>query len=310
MEDIGSTLRDAREKLGLTLEEVERGTRIRVRYLEAMEKGDFDYLPSTVQARGFLRNYAEFLGLDRDAILLTFAETVQRRSAGPPASVRTRPIQRQEPVRPSLRRRWFSSDLAVTLLLVAFILAMLGWGVSRIVAALRVEDETLQEAAELVQPSATATIALSTPVFAEPGISSPPEVEAATAAPTQPLLPGLVDTVRIRVVAEQRVLLVVRVDGVEAFNGRMAPGDVQDFLGETSVEILTSSAGGIRVYYNDQDQGSLGVIDEALTRVWTLDGLTTPTPTISPTPTVTPTPTITPRVTATPTTTPRVLPGE
>ena len=70
MDEIGRTLLEAREKLGLTLEEVERATRIRTHHLEALEKGMIDALPSPVQARGFLNNYAEFLGLDANPILL------------------------------------------------------------------------------------------------------------------------------------------------------------------------------------------------------------------------------------------------
>ena len=66
MDDVGGRLREAREKLGLTLEEVERTTRIRVHHLEAIERGELDSLPSPVQARGFLRNYAEFLGLEQN----------------------------------------------------------------------------------------------------------------------------------------------------------------------------------------------------------------------------------------------------
>ena len=46
-------------------------------YLQALEAGEFDHLPSSVQARGMLNNYAHFLDLDVDALLLTFAEGLQ-----------------------------------------------------------------------------------------------------------------------------------------------------------------------------------------------------------------------------------------
>ena len=82
MDDIGRTLQEARERLGLTLEEAERVTRIRVHHLEAIERGDLDALPSPVQARGFLNNYADFLGLDAEAILLQYADTLQKQEAG------------------------------------------------------------------------------------------------------------------------------------------------------------------------------------------------------------------------------------
>jgi cytoskeletal protein RodZ len=64
MFEIGSSLRQAREKRGLELDAVQRALRIRRRYLEAIENDRFDQLPGEVYARGFLREYADFLGLD------------------------------------------------------------------------------------------------------------------------------------------------------------------------------------------------------------------------------------------------------
>jgi hypothetical protein len=59
-------LQAARESRGLDLFRVERDTKIRLKYLKAMEDGDFEQLPGEVYARGFLRNYASYLGLDAD----------------------------------------------------------------------------------------------------------------------------------------------------------------------------------------------------------------------------------------------------
>ena len=64
MTDIGSQLRAAREAQGLTLEQVFKATRIKQSFLEAIEANQFQALPGPVQARGFVRSYANFLGLD------------------------------------------------------------------------------------------------------------------------------------------------------------------------------------------------------------------------------------------------------
>ena len=77
---IGDLLREAREARGHSLEDVEKATRIRVKYLEALESGDFGVLPSATQARGFLRNYAQFLGLDAEAVLARYGEAVNKKS--------------------------------------------------------------------------------------------------------------------------------------------------------------------------------------------------------------------------------------
>ena len=78
MDEIGHILREARENKGLTLEEVQAKIRINVRFLAALESGQYDVLPTPVHARGFLRNYARFLGLDPQPLLDRYL-TVQSR---------------------------------------------------------------------------------------------------------------------------------------------------------------------------------------------------------------------------------------
>jgi cytoskeletal protein RodZ len=69
MDEIGHILREARENRGLTLEDAQANTRINARYLAALENGQYSALPTPVHARGFLRNYARFLGLDPEPLL-------------------------------------------------------------------------------------------------------------------------------------------------------------------------------------------------------------------------------------------------
>ncbi|MEX2011303.1 MAG: helix-turn-helix transcriptional regulator [Chloroflexota bacterium] len=62
-------LHAARERKGVDLHRAERDTKIRARYLEALERGDWRALPSAVYTKGFLRNYALYLGLDPAEVL-------------------------------------------------------------------------------------------------------------------------------------------------------------------------------------------------------------------------------------------------
>ena len=68
-EFIGQKLQQARIARKLSLEQVSQATHMRLHYLEALEAGNFEALPSTAQARGFLRTYANYLGLDADVLL-------------------------------------------------------------------------------------------------------------------------------------------------------------------------------------------------------------------------------------------------
>lgn len=69
---LGETLQHARMARGVTLEEAERTTRISRRYLEALENENFGLLPAPVYARGFLRTYARYLGLEPADLLPLF----------------------------------------------------------------------------------------------------------------------------------------------------------------------------------------------------------------------------------------------
>ena len=69
MDELGHILREARETKGLTLEEAQEKTRINSKYLDALENSEYDKLPTPVHVRGFLRNYARFLGLDPQPLL-------------------------------------------------------------------------------------------------------------------------------------------------------------------------------------------------------------------------------------------------
>jgi transcriptional regulator with XRE-family HTH domain len=75
--EIGAQLRQRRELLSLTADEVERHTHVRVSSILALESGDFNRLSSAVQTRGMLANYATFLDLDADTLLLRYADALQ-----------------------------------------------------------------------------------------------------------------------------------------------------------------------------------------------------------------------------------------
>ena len=72
MGELGSLLTRAREARGLTLEDAERDTRISRRYLHALESEQFEVIPAPVYARGFLRSYSQYLGLDPAEMLMLF----------------------------------------------------------------------------------------------------------------------------------------------------------------------------------------------------------------------------------------------
>jgi len=74
---VGTILREARNRRKIELSEVEAATRIRLRYLGAIEDEEWDVLPGGVYTRGFIRTYASFLGLDGDRLVNDYREDVE-----------------------------------------------------------------------------------------------------------------------------------------------------------------------------------------------------------------------------------------
>ena len=282
---IGQQLRAAREAKGLTLEDAERATRIRARYLVALEADDFTALPSEIQARGFLRNYAQFLGLPAAAFIADYAKLTGRKSILPlPAALaktRSRPASASAvTVRPR-GLRLFSADVFVAIIISVALGLLLLWGGSQILAGAGAEATGTSTASTGAAPAGLTPTATS------------PVIEA---APTQPFPTPLLNYtgVHILIRAEERLWARVRVDGVETFAGLLPPGASKEFIGQNVIELVTGNGKGTRVIWNGVDQGTLGDVGEVVARLWTLDGMVIPTPTITSTPTATTPPTRTP----------------
>jgi cytoskeleton protein RodZ len=93
--DIGRGLREERERLGLSLRQAEADTRIRARYLAALEDEQFDELPGEAYVRGFLRSYAAYLGLDGARYVAAYRARVQ----APEPAIAPRPVAVHPPRR-------------------------------------------------------------------------------------------------------------------------------------------------------------------------------------------------------------------
>jgi cytoskeleton protein RodZ len=85
MADIGSTLREARIRARIDMSEVETQTKIRAKYLRAIENEEWDLLPGPVYVKSFLRTYGDYLGLDSRMLVEEFKRRYERPSDHEPA---------------------------------------------------------------------------------------------------------------------------------------------------------------------------------------------------------------------------------
>ena len=301
--EIGRELRQRRELLSLHFDEIERNTHVKAYYLDALERGALDELPSTVQTRGMLANYATFLDLDVDALLLRFADALQarhrERNPQKPARKPGQPILANIPP----VRTFIAGDMifgvGMAILLVGFAI----WGVSRVM--------TIQSQQE-IQPT---SISISDVLLSSPDPSSftatatfipvesfPGEPTVTLEIPTQ----NANAPVQLNLVAVERTFMRVIVDGEVAFEGRVVPGNAYPFEAETQIDVLVGSGAAIRIVYNGRDLGLMGTFGQVVNNIYLGTGIVTPTglPTLTLTVTLTPTgtapPTATSRFTATP----------
>ncbi len=124
---VGERLRDAREVRGIDLFRAERDTKIRSKYLAALEQGDFTDLPGDVYTRGFLRNYATYLGLDADEV-----EEEWRGEAGAPEVLRSAIVGPQPlTIRRGVVFQRSHGVIAVVLVIVLIVAAYFGFQLTR-----------------------------------------------------------------------------------------------------------------------------------------------------------------------------------
>ena len=303
--EIGRDLRTRRELISLTIEEVERHTKLRAAYVRALESGVYDDLPSSVQTRGMLVNYAAFLDMDTDAILLRFADGLQARRHEKYSETPREKIQTEVITSMPLWRSFIAGDLVFGVVMVVTLFALAVWGVGRAVSSQNIQPTVAPAALNLIGGTPTTT---SLPDVTYVSIDENPAAGTGT-SPASDAAPAATSNanVAVSIFAVERVFVRISVDGKIVFEGRLSPRESKLFEADDQIVILTGNAAAIRITYNGRDLGFMGNSGEVLTRVYLITGMATPTATLAPTPTntvpVTPTPS--PRPSATPTPKPK-----
>ena len=315
MSELGRLLHEARTARELSLADVESVTRIRQKYLEALESGDFANLPRGAVARGFLRTYATFLGLDAAEMLSRYGnesgdagDDIAMAEPGKPRLVDYRPLEvgLSEPISGASWWPWVLAALVVIAAGIAIWWLVSRAEVSRFIAALGpvptatpsaaltetatpwVVTATPEPLREVVLPTRTSDLLpLPTPTVPATVTSTPRPTEA----------PEVVTRIDMQMRITQRAWVRVMVDGEVVEEGTLEPGTVKVFQAEQSISIRTGNGGGVSLTLNGEDLGPMGDVGKVVERTWVVDqgeiteqALGTPAFTPLPEPTQTPTP--------------------
>jgi cytoskeletal protein RodZ len=313
-ERLGQRLREAREARDLSLEEVERATRIRARFIEALEDGDYAIM-SRVQAQGFLRNYARFLGLDIELLVEEIAGEKGRgilgfRASRPasPADVISHETYDQTPIPPPpttpaaprspsrssrrlrSRRRGVLGNIVIVLVAGALVSGLV-IGMTTVFDYLAEQDNqpVINPAGTPTPPVTTESMTgdtMETPEQAE-GLSTPDltltetpfgVVQPAQPTPQQGYTPPLITGTEVTVVIEitQDTWIRIMTDGVEQFVGTAQVGDILNYTGQQSVGVRADNAAGLQLTVNNMPQGVLGARGELFDHTFTLSNVPLP----------------------------------
>ena len=270
MGQLGELLKEARQSKEVSLEQVEEELRIRKKYLQALEEEDFSIMPPEVYVKGFLRNYAIYLGLDPEEVkALHKGKSAEKGrkpefigKAGQIAGEETGP--RSFPMDMSLTQ---SRLLAFPFLVISLaILAFLLLGLWAFRQYFPLPAETGAETKETVttrepRPTFTPT---SVVTQATPTLVGTPTPKAYTG-------------VDVELVMLERAWLQVHVDGEKVFEGVFDEGTKITWSGEESVAVRCNNAGGVEVILNGQNLGPLGKRGQVVDQEWTTEEVgTTP----------------------------------
>jgi cytoskeleton protein RodZ len=294
---IGANLKQRRELLSLSTKEIHENIHIRQEHLVAIEQGEFGQLPSPVQARGMLVNYAEFLNLDTNTILSEYADALQLQRLEKQTELPQKGKRSAKELSPTALRlkNFFSLDLLIIAGLFLIFAIFVVWGVNRILSdnSPEIIETEIPGVSDILLATDTPT-----PQFTiDPeAVETIAEEEESIEEEALPLFTPVSSSAAINIILVPRQQLWVQVtaDYQVVFQGRLLPGNAYDFKGEERIDILTGNAGSLQIIFNDQDIGSQGLVGQVVSLSFTDTGLVLPPPTSTPTITETPEPTMTP----------------
>src|SRR5271154_811900 len=235
----GEHLRREREMRGVSLDEISAATRISTRFLEAIEKDQWDLLPGGVFNRGFIRSIARFLGLDEDSLVAEYALGTASDAHLHDAAQRTR----------QMPRNW--RPAAVAVVTIALLIAGGVFGYHRYGSgfAARLHERFLTGRA-----GAHAGVSASQPAAPEASAANESSAPVAVPLASDPAPAGLA----LKMQASKQSDVKVIADGKVVFDGSVQRGDVKQFDAQDNFEITSSESSAVSLELNGQTIAPMG----------------------------------------------------
>ncbi|MEL7564295.1 MAG: RodZ domain-containing protein [Dehalobacterium sp.] len=243
MGQIGDELRLYRESKGISLREVEEATKIRMKYLIALEADDYDALPGKVYVIGFLRTYARFLGMNAEELVNSLKSQ---------SSFEVQEEETKEKVKPTRKR---SHPTALILIIV---LALVIGGISFAL----LHDWDMNTPNENVPQTETPQEEPDTPG----NIPDTSEPENQNDGNSESEINGVSVTVIIK---ESKCWIGVNIDGVSDFEGTLYAGENRTFSGQEKISIKYGNARVVEVIANGESTYPVDNTGQVVTKEYT-----------------------------------------
>lgn len=258
---IGDILRSERERQNLTIQDIAKGTSIRALYIESIENGEYDQLPGTVYAKGFIRNYANFLKIDADAVVRQFMEENHPEEVAAAEEAKQQLAEAEEQNKAEVKQKLAtgseyreqvsSPSGRSNNLLIALIVLLVAGGAYYLFA---MDDSS---APKQVPKAVTQTA--KTP--AKSAQDKPAESKASQ--------PAKVEGVELVAKFTDRCWTQVVADGKTVYEGTMDPGKTETWKGKEKVVITAGNAGAVEMKVNGQDMGKAGNAGQVVEKTFT-----------------------------------------
>jgi cytoskeletal protein RodZ len=246
--DFGRMLREARERRGISLRELSNTTKISVTVLEELERNDISHLPGGIFGRGFVRSYAEGVGLEPEAVIQAFIARFPHESvtAGHPASTQHDDNERIESERRTART--FARLVALSVPLAAAVVYFTSGRHS------------------VAPPSpVAASVPAPTPLSASP--SAQPTSSAPLADPAVPAADATqaIGPLSVAVAAVRPSHVTAVVDGVTVLDEPLAAGDRRVLSVGRALLLTADDGAAVTMTMNGADAHPLGPAGKAIT---------------------------------------------
>ena len=269
---VGNILRSEREKQRLTIKDVENETSIRALYIEAIEKGDQKALPSEVYVKGFIRNYADFLHLDADALARQYREEIHGIEEAAPvvAAIPVAeggehgPFSSGSDFRERVQKSHRTQNILVTVgvILIAFI-GSIYYFFGDEPAAKQKPNSAASGGMIRQEPPVVRSSASSSKESVSP--AAEPSMESATAAAA-----SVNRGVEVSAKFTGRCWIQAVTDGKVVYEGTAEPNQTLSWKGADRIAVTVGNAGAVDIVYNGRSLGRLGkegdVVEKRFTR--------------------------------------------